>query len=150
MIQRKQTLFLLLSIFTSIALALVNCNLITMNGAKIGVSVSVISSADLQPNIWHYVGTAINAIAGILAFVTIFLFKNRALQVKLCYVLLCLQLAITVVVSFFPVVVISEGVSYENSILATIVGLIGVISTTLAARYIKKDIALLKSADRIR
>ncbi|WP_317898199.1 DUF4293 family protein [Aurantibacillus circumpalustris] len=150
MIQRKQTLFLLLSIFTSVALSLVTCNFVNFNGTKIGVSVSIIDSEGLHPNIWHYIGTAINAMAAILALVTIFLFKNRVLQVKLSYALLFLQLGITLIVSFLPVVKLGEGISYENSILATIIGLIGAVGAALSARNIKKDIALLKSADRIR
>lgn len=112
MIQRKQTLFLLLSLFASVALFLY-----------------------LRENI---IGIIINAIAALLALITVFLYKKRTLQVKLSYALMLLQLAITVIVSFGLLGITS------------IIGIIGAIAAYFAAFYIKKDIELLKSADRIR
>jgi hypothetical protein len=79
------------------------------------------------------------------------MFKKRELQMRLCYVLILLQLALTAIVSFCPVVITEGSVaSYENSGLASIIGIVGMMSAYLAARFIKKDIELLRSADRIR
>lgn len=117
MIQRKQTLFLLLSIFASGAL------FFYLSETKI-------------------LGMAINACAALLAFVAIFIYKKRALQVKLCYALMLLQLTITLLVSFSSI--------SSNSELASIIGVVGMMSAYFAAYFIKKDIELLKSADRIR
>ena len=150
MIQRKQTLFLLLSIFCSIALTLVNCNFLDVDGVKMGVSVSIIPVDNIKPNIWHFLGTAINIASALLALITIFTYKKRDLQVKLCYGVLLLQLGITLIVSFCPVVELREGIKYESSLLTTVIGLVGMLSAYFAARYIKKDIELLKSAERIR
>ena len=151
MIQRKQTLFLLLVVFTSIALAFVNYNFLSINGhPKMGVSVFIIPGNELQPSIWHYIGSTIDFMSLSLALVTIFLFKNRTLQIQLCYALMLLQLLLTLIVSFCPMVVTNDTITYENSGIASIIGVVGMMSAYLAARNIKKDIELLKSADRIR
>ena len=150
MIQRTQTLFLLLSIVASVALMLVSSNSIGINGTPIEISLSPLPPSGIEANLFYYIGTTLTIAGSVLALITIFIFKNRALQIKLCYVLLFMQLAITLIVSFCPLVVLTEGITYTNSIVATIIGLGGVISASLAARYIKKDVALLKSANRIR
>ncbi|MBX3163702.1 MAG: DUF4293 family protein [Bacteroidetes bacterium] len=117
MIQRKQTLFLLLSLLASGALF-------------------------FYTNKTEFIGMTFNALAALLALITIFLYKKRTLQVKLSYVLMLLQLAITLLVSFTSI--------SSNSELASIIGIVGAMGAYFAVRYIKKDIALLKSADRIR
>lgn len=150
MIQRKQTLFLLALFFAALSLTVINCNFLDVRGAKTGVSLLIIPNQDLKPSIWHYLGGGIDLIILLLSVITIFLFKNRELQIKLCYVLMLLQLALTAVVSFCPVVDLQGYITYENSGLASIIGIIGMMAAYLAARFIKKDIELLKSADRIR
>lgn len=150
MIQRKQTLFLLVIVFASVALSIINCNFLDINGAKVGVSVSIIPFQDVQPNTWHYVGTGINFLSFLIALIAIFLYKKRNLQMKLCYALMLLQLSITLIVSFCPVVVITDFIKYENAPYASIVGIISMMAAYFAMQGIKKDIELLKSADRIR
>ena len=124
MIQRKQTLFLLLSLFAS------------------GILFFYLNENKLQSNILHYVGISVNLIASLLALITIFLFKKRTLQVKLSYALMLLQLALTLIISFTS--------TSSNSGLASIIGIVGAMGAYFAVRYIKKDIEILKSADRIR
>lgn len=141
----------MLAVLTSAILSFVNCNFLeTESGGRFGVSVSIITVQDIQPNIWHFVGTGLVLASVALGLITIFLFKNRALQVKLCYALMLLQLALTLIVSFCPVVELAGMYKYENSGLASIIGIIGMMGAYMAARYVKKDIELLKSADRIR
>lgn len=149
MIQRKQTLFLILSVFASLALLIIPCNYIT-KGGTIGVSVIYLYTNEVTPSIWHYLGTGIDFAAILLALITIFLFRKRSLQVKFSYVLMLLQLAMTLIVSFCSVVVKTEELTITNSGLASIIGIIGMMAAYFAAYYIKKDIELLKSADRIR
>lgn len=115
MIQRKQTLFLLLSLSASGALFFY---------------------------LGNSIGIGINAVAALLALIAIFLYKKRSLQVKLSYALMLFQLGVTLIVSL-------SAVSY-NPDLASIIGIVGAMGAYFAVRYIKKDIALLKSADRIR
>lgn len=62
-----------------------------------------------------------------------------------------LWLTITLMVEFCPFVKLSEGVSsIENTHFGTLIGIFGMLAAYLALRYIRRDIELLKSADRIR
>lgn len=150
MIQRKQTLFLILFIFTSVANLFLPCNYLSDGQNSLGVSFLSTHSSQVIPNVWHYIGLIIDLLVLTLSFVTIFLFKKRHLQVKLCYALMLLQLGFTCIVSFAPTVLKPENRALENSGVATIIGVIGILAAYFAAFYIKKDIELLKSADRIR
>jgi hypothetical protein len=150
MIQRKQTLFLILLVLTSAALLIVPCNFVSEGGGPIGVSFLSTYTIDIIPNLWHYIGLAIDVSILLLAAITIFLFKRRRLQVQLCYTLMLLQLGLTCIISFASTVVKSEITKVENSGIATIISVVGILSAYFAAHYIKKDIELLKSADRIR
>ena len=151
MIQRKQTLFLLLSVFSSIALVIIPSNYLNVNGSTFGVSVFSLYTQKLTGSIWHYAGMILDTATFALALVTIFLYKQRVLQVKLCFALMLLQLGVTLIVSLCSMVIKTDNIlSIENSGIASIIGVIGMMSAYLAARYIKKDIELLKSADRIR
>ncbi len=151
MIQRKQTLFLLLVVFSTLALVMIPCNYVILDGNTFGVSLFSLYTAKLTGTFWHSAGMILNVASLALALITIFLYKQRVLQVRLCFILMLLEVSITLIVSLCPIVVKTEGISsIENSGIASIVGVIGMMSAYLAARYIKKDIELLKSADRIR
>jgi len=151
MIQRKQTLFLLLVVFSALALVMIPCNYIVHNGSTLGVSLFSLYTTELTGTVWHYTGMILDGVSLTLALITIFLYKQRVLQVRLCFLLMLLELGVTLIVSFCPMVEKTEGItSIENSGIASIIGVIGMMSAYLAARYIKKDIELLKSADRIR
>lgn len=150
MIQRKQTLFLILLIFTSIATLILPCNYLSEGQNSIGISFLSTFPVQVTPSVWHYIGLFINPLILILSFATIFLFKKRHLQVKLCYTLMLLQLGFTCIVSFAPMVLKPENSALENSGVATMVSVLGILAAYFAAFYIKKDIELLKSADRIR
>ena len=102
----------------------------------------------------------LNGIVGLLTVVIIFQFKKRALQIKLAR-LNILLLVVFVVGTFFYFENASEQIfeieklSTEkglkvNYLLGAILPLIAIILNMLAARAIKKDYALVRSADRIR
>jgi len=150
MIQRKQTLFLLLLICMGIALLFTPSNTVTTNGQSSGISLLPCSSTDFSTNSWHLLAMSLNFIAIVLAFITIFIYKKRALQIKLCYILMLIELVITLLSSFCPLVEKSELVLVESTGFGSLIGIIGMMSAYLAARLINKDIELLKSAERIR
>ena len=86
----------------------------------------------------------------ILSFATIFLFKKRELQIKLCYVICVACLALLGLTIFVPFIKLNEGIKITKGFITT--ALLGVmfIDSFIATIFIKKDIELLKSADRIR
>jgi hypothetical protein len=151
MIQRKQTLFLFQLVFLSIALLFIPSNTILKKDGVTHVSLMSFSDTVSSSTLGHYAAITFNFIALLLAFSTIFLYKKRELQVKLCYLLFILWLVITAMVAFCPFVQSSDGsIIVKTNYAVCIIGLFSMLACILAIRFIKKDIDLLKSADRIR
>ena len=95
--------------------------------------------------------TIATVILGLIPFITIFLFKNRSLQIKLCY------LSITSILgfSFWLVQTAKQALGAitlqsENYGLGVILPSLSVFFMILALRGIKKDEKIIKSADRLR
>lgn len=149
MIQRKQTLFLLELIFLGIALLFVPSNVVVKPAESI--QVYLLPGSGFESTAWHYLAISLNTVNLLLAFVAIFMFRKRNLQVKLSYVLLISWGLISLVSAFLPLAVTAgEATGVQNSYFGVIAGLFGMLAAYLAARFINKDIELLKSADRIR
>ncbi len=151
MIQRRQTLFLFQLVFLGIALLFVSIATVTTNNGTVNVYLIPFSDPAVTSTSGHLAAIALNFIGLILTFVTVFLYKRRELQVKLCYGLMVIWLILTLMMAFCPFVEKTNTViSVENSYFGTIIGIFGMLAAYVAAHYIKKDIALIKSADRIR
>lgn len=84
-------------------------------------------------------------ITGALAAVTIFLFKNRTLQLRLCVLGILLE-AILIFLYYREVQTFTSGTYALWAILHSVV----VICFVLAARAINKDEKLIKESDRLR
>ena len=151
MIQRKQTLFLFQLIFLGIALLFVSVYTVVTANTKTDVYLAPLSGTELVSTGSHWVAIALNFLALVLAFVTIFLYKKRELQLKMTYVLAALWVLLTILIAATPFVLVTNAdVVVEKNHFGTLISVVGVIASWFAARYIKKDIELLKSADRIR
>ena len=107
---------------------------------------------------WNWMSLVLNAVITALAFLTIFIHKKKSktvkptllLQLRLCFTNVVLQLGL-IVLMWLQVRQIAQKTGADWSAdLSFIFPLIGVIFTWLAIRGIIKDIALLKSFDRIR
>lgn len=107
---------------------------------------------------WNWYSLILNAVVTALAIVTIFVHKKKSktvkptlfLQLRLCFVNIVLQLGL-LVLAWLQVRKLAGATGAEWSAnISFIFPLIGVIFTWLAIRGIIKDIALLKSYDRIR
>ena len=114
-------------------------------------------NTDTLENILIPYGLTITAIAStLLSFVTIFLFKKRMLQFRLCIV----EMIMTAGTILFEIYYFWGAIRAINSFisnasawtvsLTAILPLIALIFTYLALRGVKKDILLIKSLDRIR
>ena len=151
MIQRKQTLFLFELVFLSIALLFIPVYKLGTPNGEIPMALVPLTDESLSSTVGHQAAIVINFLALILASLTVFLYKRLALQIRLCYVLMIFWLVLTGMTAFCPFVAqTSTLVSASNTYFGPIIGAFGVLAAYLAARYIKKDIELLKSADRIR
>jgi hypothetical protein len=89
--------------------------------------------------------TILTVLDGILAFVTIFLYHNRKLQLKLCY--LGVFLTMVLLTMYF----INMGDFYSGNVAIWAVFYFAILGCyILAARGIWKDEKLIKSMDRLR
>lgn len=91
-------------------------------------------------------------LGGAVALISIFLFRNRPLQLRLGYlvIILCILLPL---VAFLLIYNEPTGLSKGTEIhdgLAIYLPIVGLITTILANRFISKDNKLVKSMDRLR
>lgn len=145
MIQRIQSLFLLLasgSFFSEFALPFAS----TPNKAKAFFS-------DMLYNVYdHPALMALAGIGGVLALVTIFLFKNRELQKRMGYLLIVLAILL-VAVAFL--LMMNAGIELNSSLkindeLGLYMPAVAIVMAVMANRFITKDIKIVKSMDRLR
>ena len=150
MIQRKQTLFLLQSIFLSVALLFLPSVSVFSGGKENKLSMVAFEGVDLHSTAGHSAAIALNFLNLVLVSLIIFIYKKRELQIKLSYVSIVLWLVLGSMLVFCP---FAEGSAIESSSvhpLAPIICVVAIAALYFAQRFIKKDIDLLKSADRIR
>jgi hypothetical protein len=151
MIQRVQTLFLLQLIFLSLSLMFVPVHVITDALNPVPVKLLPLNEAEYHSTTGHYAAVALNFGGLVIAFAAIFLYKRRMLQVKLCYVLVFIYAVITGMIALCPFVdSIKENMVIHTNVFGYIICAVCIVSALLAVRFIKKDINLLKSTERIR
>lgn len=152
MIQRRQTLFLILLTFLGIALMFIPSLKVSKPSEELfAVFLVPIEHISLSSSLGHTAAILINFVALILSCLTIFIYKKREVQAKLCYVLMILWLSLTLMIEFCPFVVLPDSsFMVESTHFGTLIGILGMFAAYLSLHYIKKDIELLKSADRIR
>lgn len=154
MIQRIQTLFLLEIVFLGISLMFIPVVAVTGLAETLELSFLPSQNSSVSSGGGHLAATGLNILSIALALVAIFVFKKRQLQIKLCYMIALLQLVLILMLILCPMAVLidpSKGsIQTSGSLPAYVILSVNLISSFLAARYVKKDIELLKSADRIR
>jgi hypothetical protein len=149
MIQRKQSLFLIQIIFLGLSLLFVPCQNIFTKTVVTNVYLAPLT--DYQSTLGHLFAVALNFLGLIVATITLFTFKKRELQIKLCYALIAIWLVLIGMMLLCPFVVKTEEmIEVKINYFVVAIGAFSVLAAFLAARFIKKDIELLKSADRIR
>ena len=145
MIQRIQTVFLLLAAIAYFLLF------------QFPFAVSDIANpgflADKVFDIFdNIVLVVLTALGGLIALIAIFLYKNRPLQIRLSYLVIIVGILLILVAgvlfynesaNIMDKVGISDGLGLFMPVLAFIFGF-------LAARFIRKDEKLVRSADRLR
>ncbi len=145
MIQRIQTIFLLLAAIAFFLLF--QFPFAVSNIANPGILAD--KDFDIFDNI---VLIVLTALGGLIALIAIFLYKNRPLQIRLSYLVIILGIILILVAAILfyneaanimDKVGISDGLGLFMPVLAFIFGF-------LAARYIRKDEKLVRSADRLR
>lgn len=97
------------------------------------------------------IGAPIVMLVAILSGITIFLFKKRKVQIKLCYLIMCF-LILCLGIIIFCIVSIPSNYPFKDleQSYPVIILLIAIILDFLAIRGIKKDEKLVRSANRLR
>lgn len=136
MIQRIQSLWLLLA--AACAFASFKFSYYT------GTTATDISLQEL--NATSTILLMITSVAvGVLALITIFIFKKRTLQLRLCFLGILLE-AVLIFLYYREVSTFNSGTYSLTALLHSII----VLAFVLAARAISKDSKLLKDSDRLR
>lgn len=149
MIQRIQTLYLLLaSIISGLLLAIPYCFL-SVTKPLFYTFISITEKGN-----YTVVLIALTVLSSLVSFATIFLYKNRLLQIRLCWLTIVLSIAITplLVLSYFSIDLTPyQGIGIDTDPwIGMFLPTTSLVFTLLALRAIKKDEALVRSADRIR
>ena len=151
MIQRIQTVFLLAAV--ALTGSLFFLDLATLVGAEQykliyrGIYPMAENSKVAIPTIALAILVASATLVGLI---TIFLFKKRMIQIRLCGLNLGLLLGTTVMIYFLGHQSGKELTAEVSCHLPIVFPLIGMVMTFMAMRAIGKDEVLVKSMDRIR
>ena len=144
MIQRLQSLFLFLA---SCAFFLV----FVFDFVSSNIKLPGVLSDQVYDVMDNGILIGLTALGGIVTLVSIFLFKNRTLQIRLSYLSILLALLLPVVAFVFLYRETSKVSNIElNSGVATFLPIAVLLFVFLALRFIKKDDKLVKSMDRLR
>jgi len=93
------------------------------------------------------------ALGVVIALVAVFLYKNRALQIRLSYVVIILGILLLVVAAILfynQGATVLDNVKQIDDALGLYMPLLAFVFGFLAARYIRKDEKLVRSMDRLR
>ena len=162
MIQRRQTIFMLLSVIITALLFFTplmsfNANGEVMRFTIFGIKNPIETMSFSATYTWPLV--VLTILMTVAPLVTIFLYKKRELQVRLCRLNMLVNIIfIGLVFIYYESDVMSVIFAVENDIytldVAYFIGmafpLVNLVLEILAIRGIKKDIDLLKSVDRLR
>ena len=162
MIQRRQTIFMLLSVIITALLFFMplmsfNANDEVMRFTIFGIKNPIETMSFSATYTWPLV--VLTILMTVAPLVTIFLYKKRELQVRLCRLNMLVNIIfIGLVFIYYESDVMSVIFAVENDIytldVAYFIGmafpLVNLVLEILAIRGIKKDIELLKSVDRLR
>ena len=153
MLQRIQTVYLLIIVALTVALLFLPLAVLQSGDQLFTFAASGLSTMTKQPELiyptWGLFALVI--IVSLLAFVTIFLFKNRILQIRLCIFNAILMFGIYGLFAFFTWIMKGQLETASMSFkFALSFPLVSLILDYLAIRNIGADEALVRSLDRLR
>ncbi len=154
MLQRIQSVYLFLS--SLILLLLLNnpvARLVISEGLILNLNVFIIEAeqhADFESiNVWPL--TTLTITVFLVGLVSIFLYKKRTIQMRLCVFNMILMFGLVGLIFFYTKMTVKELDGISSVFLWPIViPFISIILTYLALKAIQKDDALVKSYERLR
>ena len=156
MIQRVQTLYLLAAAaLMSLTLFLPLATLWQEGGNEVVIKAFAVAGIDgMKTQLPLYLGVMLS-LPTLLPLVTIFLFKKRLVQIRLCVSEIVLLVGAIVMIALyeyrlFDVLSKELGTGHFTLGFASLMPVVAVIFVILALRGVAKDEALVRSLDRIR
>ena len=149
MIQRIQTLFLLISVVLLILLFFAPLAILQLNDSTF---YELFTKGYVMDNSIQYAYSLMtyNGLTLLLSFITIFLFKKRILQMRICIYNMILLIGLQGVI-FYTIYGTASRLEAEVFLqYASVLPIIAAILNFIAFKYIKRDEELVKAADRIR
>lgn len=154
-IQRWQSVLLLIAAvamgcFTFMSLGQVQAPEYTLNFTTLGYTYEGAATDGGVSGYYEHTGFlfVLSLVASLLPLVSIFLFKNLSLQVKMCMVSILVLLAAATYCGVSGYTAVPDvAVSWSSVIIGVPVALC---AELMAIRYIRRDANLLRSVDRIR
>ena len=156
MIQRKQSLYLLAAFVLSVACLCLPLGAFVPAGMGKGITLFNLALTG-GPTGWHFTSSPLSvllALSALLSLFTIFRYKNRRQQLKLCtlniVVLVAWYLSYGVIIHLIlPGTEPFKGMAFRVGF-ATCLPLVAFLCVLLARKGVKDDERLVKAADRIR
>jgi hypothetical protein len=157
MIQRKQTIYLFFAgLVTTILLFVPFGNLSTELAYYDYTAFSVREATPDQTVILSTIGNALLLIAtSVLSFISIFLYKNRKMQLNLISLnMIVILAAICTIMYVYPNIVFQKNIQLTGARLdfnyTILISFVSAVGLYLAKKAIAKDEALVRNADRLR
>ena len=150
MLQRIQTLFLLLASVCMLVAAVTPLASFSHNGDPVVFeAMGMYRNGDLESSTWALF--AIGAISALLSVVTVFLYKTRILQIRISVFNIFLMVGFYLYFGFLIFNINPEaGLRFQKIGIAAIMPVIAIILTYLAIRRIGADEILVRSFHRLR
>ncbi len=156
MIQRKQTLFLLAAVIAYVVCLFLPIASIEPQGMGMGITVHNLGIVNGDNGI-QFDSTCIPlfllcAVSAVIALVTIFMYKNRKLQINLCNICLLFSVLwyIDYLLMLFGIIGLENAEGKAQVNFGACLPLVSIILVALARKGVNDDEKLVRAADRIR
>jgi len=157
MIQRKQTLYLFVAGLITVILLFIPFGHLATDVAYYEYTAFAVREATPDGTlILSAIGNALLLIAtSALSFITIFLYKNRRLQIKLISLnMVVILVAICAIMYIYPRFIFAHNINLNGATVnfnyAILISFVSAVGLFLAKKAVAKDEALIRSADRLR
>jgi len=153
--QRIQTLFLLFAFLFNLLLLFVEIALLHAGSESYSYEITgILGLENQQAELSNYLLFSIALLSMILTAIVIFIYKRRQVQIKLAQLNLFIQLILVATIFYVTEEAVSlipwDGEITIDYSIGTYLSLVPILMIYLAIRFIKKDEALIRAADRIR
>ena len=149
MIQRIQTLWFLLASVTAVLIFFFPVIELTSENSMHIYQYDSISIAGMDNLIQSgYIVAGLTGVIAFLSFLGIFLYKNRALQMRICTFISLLVIFLVGLITYFSLTI--EGNTAATIGLSAILPVVIFIFILMARRGVRKDELLVLAADRLR